>query len=66
MSPRGNAVTLETSANLADRASFLTDPLEDLPHDPSLVGHDLITRLAAALVLADVTVAVGRAAEHVD
>ena len=57
---------METSANLTDRASFLADPLEDLPHDPSLVGHDLITRLAVALVLADVTVAVGRAAEHVD
>jgi methylglyoxal synthase len=57
---------LETSANLTDRASFLTDPLENLPHDPSLVGHDLITRLAAALVLADVTVAVGRAAKHVN
>ena len=64
--PRGNAVALQTSANLTDRASFLTDPLEDLPHDPGLVGHDLIARLAVALVLADVTVAVGRAAEHVD
>jgi hypothetical protein len=57
---------LEASTHLADRASFLADPLEELSHDPSLVGHDLITRLAVALVLADVAVAVGRAAEDVD
>jgi hypothetical protein len=64
--PRGNPLALQTSAHLTDRAPFLTDPLEDLPHDPSLFSEDLITRLAAPLVLADVTVAVGRAAEHVD
>src|SRR5204862_209282 len=49
--PRGNAVALQTSANLTDRASFLADPLEDLPHDPGLFGHDLITRLATASCL---------------
>ena len=40
--------------------------IEDLPHDPRLFGHDLIARLPAALVLTDVTVAVGRAGEDVD
>src|SRR5512135_1863172 len=64
--PRGDAVTSEASTDLADRAPLLADPREDLPHDSGLVRHDLITRLAGVLVLADVTVAVGRAAEHVD
>ena len=64
--PRGDAVALEASAHLADRASFLADPLEDLPHDPGLFGDDLIPRLAVALVLAEVTVTIRRPAEHVD
>ncbi len=64
--PRGDAVALQASADLTDRASLLAHPLEDLPHDPRLFGHDLIARLPAALVLTDVTVAVGRAGEDVD
>ena len=62
----GIALALQAAADLADRAALLPDPLEDLPHDPGLFGHDLVARLAAALVLADVAIAVGRAAEHVD
>jgi hypothetical protein len=64
--PRGDAVASQASADLTDGAPLLADPLEDLPHDPGLFGHDLIARLAATLVLADVAVAVRRAAEHVD
>src|SRR6185312_12626245 len=64
--PRADAVPLETAANLTDRSPFLAHPLEDPPHDPGLFGDDLITGLTAALVLADVAVAIGRTAEHVD
>src|SRR5258707_1313938 len=64
--PREDAVTLEPAANLTERRPFLADPREDPPHDPSLFGDDLIPRLTAALMLADVAVAVGRTAEHVD
>jgi hypothetical protein len=64
--PRGDAVAVQPPADLTDRASLVAHPLEDLPHDPGLVRHDLIARRAAALMLVDVTVAVGRAAEHVD
>src|SRR5262249_29670481 len=56
----------ETTANLTDRTPFLADPLEDLPHHPGLFGQDLITRRATALMLAHITVAVGRTAENVD
>jgi hypothetical protein len=64
--PGGDAVALQASADLADRAPLLADPLEDLPHDPRLFGDDLISCLAVALVLADVAVTVGRPTEHVD
>src|SRR5262249_13151236 len=64
--PRRDRLTSGATADLTDRASFLADPREDLAHDPGLLGHDLIPRLAVALVLADVAVAVGRTAEHVD
>src|SRR4051794_24703369 len=56
----------QAAADLADGTSLLADPFEDLPYDPGLLGHDLITRLAAPLVLADVVIAVGRTGEHVD
>jgi hypothetical protein len=49
-----------TATDFAARAAFLAKPLEDVPYDPSLFGHYLITRVAATLVLANVTIAVGR------
>src|SRR5262245_26230270 len=64
--PRGDALVTQAPADLTDRAPLLADPLEDLPHDPGLFGQDLVPRRASPLVLVDVTVAVGRAAEHVD
>src|ERR1700724_4204431 len=64
--PREDAVTLEPAAHLTKRRPFLADPREDPPHDPRLFGDDLIPRLTPALMLADVAVAVGRTAEHVD
>src|SRR3954471_17521676 len=60
----GDSLAFQAAADFADGAPFLADPAEDLPHDTSLFGHDLITRRAVALVLADVAVAVGRAAEY--
>src|SRR3954470_4237341 len=64
--PSRHPLVFQAAADLADGASVLADPLEDLPHDPGLLGHDLIARLAAPLMLADVAIAVGRAGEHVD
>ena len=64
--PSRHPLVFQAAADLADGTPFLSHPPEDLLHDPGLFGHDLITRLAAALVLADVVIAVGRAAEHVD
>src|SRR6516165_4063678 len=64
--PRGDPLASQAATYLTDRAPLLADPGEDLPHDASFFGHDLVSRLAAALVLADIAVAVGRAAEHVD
>src|SRR4051812_35532442 len=64
--PRRDALAFQAAADLADGAPLLADPLEDLPHDPSFFGHDLITRLASALVLIDIVIAVGRTTEHVD
>ena len=64
--PRGDTVAAQASAHLTDGAPFLADPLKDLPHNPGLFGQDLIACLAATLVFADVSVAVGRTAEYVD
>src|SRR3954452_16815453 len=52
--PSRHPLVFQAAADLADGTSFLADPFEDLSHDPGLLGHDLITRLAAPLVLADV------------
>ena len=39
---QGTSVALKAPAHLTDRAPFLADPLEDLPHDPSLFSESLI------------------------
>src|SRR5690349_13053605 len=64
--PSRHPLGFQAAADLADGTSLLADPLEDLPHDPRLFGHDLIARLTSALVLADVVIAIGSATEHVD
>src|SRR3954467_12212269 len=61
--PSRHPLVFQAAADLTDGTSFLADPLEDLPHDPGLLGDDLVTRLAAPLMLADVVIAVGRASE---
>src|SRR4051794_41254686 len=39
--PRRHPLVSQAAADLADGTSLLADPLEDLPHDPGLLGHDL-------------------------
>jgi hypothetical protein len=64
--PSRHPLGLQAAADLADGTSLLADPLEDLPHDPRLFGHDLIACLTSALVFADIAIAIGRTTEHVD
>ncbi len=55
------ALLLETPTRLANADALATDPLEDPPHDLSLVLQDLVTGHASAIPLADVAVAIGGA-----
>src|SRR4051812_10172732 len=64
--PRGDPLALQAAADLADRAASLPDPFEDLPDDSGLLRHDLVARLAVSVTLADVTIPIRGAAEHVD
>ncbi len=56
----------QAPCDLAEARALLAYPGEDLLHHLRLLGDDLVARLAAALPAADVAVAVGRPAEHVD
>src|SRR6185503_19345484 len=50
---------LETPTRLANADALAADPVEDPPHDLSLVFQDLVAGHASAIPLADVAVAVG-------
>jgi len=52
--------------DLPDRTPLLANPLEDLPDHSRLIGHDLIACLAISFVLADVTVPIRRARQHIN
>src|SRR5829696_6380692 len=60
-----DALLLETPAHLADADALAADPRKDPPHDPSLVLQDLVTG-HAAISLADIAIAIGRARQHAD
>src|SRR3954451_8947972 len=60
-----HALLLETPAHLADADALAADPREDPPHDPSLVLQDLVAG-HAAVSLADIAIAIGRARQHAD
>src|SRR5262249_43738174 len=62
----GNLLRLQAAADFADRAALQTDPGEELLHHPRVFLVDLVAGTAAALMFADVAVAVGRAAQDVD
>src|SRR5262249_13714938 len=64
--PGGDSRAVQASADFTDRTSVLAHPGEDQADDARLVRYDLIARFAVPLVLADVSVSVGRAAEHTD
>src|SRR3954454_16612997 len=55
-----DALLLETPAHLADAEALAADQRKDPPHDPSLVLQDLVAG-HAAVSLADIAIAVGRA-----
>ena len=61
-----DALLLETPAGLADADALAADPRKDPSHDPSLVLQDLVAGHAAAVPLADIAVAIGRARQHAD
>src|SRR5205085_7824099 len=63
---RRRPLLLQAAANLARGATLLAHPGEDLADDPRLLQEDLVARLARASLLAEVAVAVGRPAQHVD
>src|SRR5436309_14175525 len=63
--PRGDAVTSEASAGLTERRPFLADPREDPPHDTTLFGDELVTRLTRAIGLCETTIAVRGATRRV-
>src|SRR5215213_6370128 len=63
--PGQDALLLETTAGLADADALAADPRKDPPHDPSFVLQDLVAS-HAALALADVATAIGRARQHAD
>src|SRR5262249_44765842 len=64
--PRGDALAAQAPAEPAPRPPLLGDPPQAPPARPGLVGLHLAPRRPAPRVLVDVTVAVGRPAEHVD
>ncbi len=57
---------MQAPADLGQRHALLPDPGEDLLHHSGLLPHDLVARLAAALLDGDVTVTIRRPAQHVD
>src|SRR4051794_9684760 len=61
--PGQDALLLETTAGLADADALAADPRKDPPHDPSLVLQDLVAG-HAAISLADIAIAIGRARPH--
>src|SRR5215212_10024394 len=63
--PGPDALPQETPAHLADADALPADPRKDPPHDPSLVLQDLVAGHAAVL-LADIAIAIGRARQHAD
>src|SRR6516165_6564843 len=64
--PRPCARPHESAADFADGEPLAANPLKDLADDASFIGDEVIARLAPALMFGDITVAIGRATEHVD
>src|SRR5215831_7855282 len=56
----------QPTADLANRQAVLADPGKDFADHTGLVRDDLIAGLSAPLVLGDIAVPIGGAAEHVD
>src|SRR3954453_7345105 len=63
--PGPDALPQETPAHLAEADALAAHPREDPPHDPSLVLQDLVAG-HAAVSLADIAIAIGRARQHAD
>jgi len=61
----GNFTIPEPATHLADRASIECNPDEKLSYNLGLSLVDLVAGLAASFVFPDVTITVGRAAQHV-
>src|SRR3954467_14453515 len=60
-----DALLLETPAHLAEADALAADPREDPSQDPSLALQDLVAG-HAAVSLADIAIAIGRARQHAD
>jgi len=56
----------QTTADLTDRQTVPTDPLEDLPHHLGLLEVHLVVRLPTPFVLADIAVSIRCGGQHAD
>src|SRR6267142_1862164 len=63
---RMNALLSQPPLHFAQRQTFHTNPLEDLLDDPRVLEHDLVLRLTATSVFADVLVTIRSTTQHTD